>query len=161
MFSMTDARDTSNLVMDDTDRAILNEVQTRFPLDCQPYAVIGGRLNLSEQEVLERMRRLSDLGIIRRLGANFDSRRLGYVTTLCGAKVPPEKLEEFICTVNSFEGVTHNYLRRHAFNVWFTFIAPSEEAIEEQLEKIIEKTGIKVYNFPAIRLFKIKAEFKV
>ncbi|HED00057.1 MAG TPA: Lrp/AsnC family transcriptional regulator [Proteobacteria bacterium] len=147
--------------MDERDRAILNEIQSHFPIESRPYATIGERLQLTETEVLDRIRRLQDRGIIRRLGANFDSRRLGYMTTLCGAKVPPERLEEFVRVVNSYQGVTHNYLRRHAFNVWFTFIAESEEAIERQLKEITEKTGVKVYNFPAIRLFKIKAEFKV
>lgn len=147
--------------MDEGDRAILNEIQSHFPIESRPYATIGERLQLTETEVLDRIRRLQDRGIIRRLGANFDSRRLGYMTTLCGAKVPPERLDEFIRVVNSYPGVTHNYLRRHDFNVWFTFIAESSEAIERQLGEITEKTGVKVYNFPAIRLFKIKAEFKV
>ncbi|MEW6328104.1 MAG: AsnC family transcriptional regulator [Thermodesulfobacteriota bacterium] len=147
--------------MDATDRAILNEIQSHFPIESRPYATIGERLHLTETEVLDRIRRLQDRGIIRRLGANFDSRRLGYMTTLCGAKVPTEKLEEFIEVVNSYAGVTHNYLRKHAFNVWFTFIAESEEAIERQLAEITEKTSVRIYNFPAIRLFKIKAEFKV
>lgn len=147
--------------MDATDRAILNEIQSHFPIESRPYAAIGKRLQLTEAEVLDRIRDLKKRGIIRRLGANFDSRRLGYMTTLCGAKVPPEKLDEFIMVVNSYAGVTHNYLRKHAFNVWFTFIAESPEAIERQLGELAEKTGVKVYNFPAIRLFKIKAEFKV
>lgn len=147
--------------MDEGDRAILNEIQSDFPIESRPYAAIGERLQLTETEVLDRIRRLQDRGIIRRLGANFDSRRLGYMTTLCGAKVPPERLDEFIRVVNSYPAVTHNYLRRHDFNVWFTFIAESSEAIERQLGEITKKTGVKVYNFPAIRLFKIKAEFKV
>ncbi|MDD5153302.1 MAG: AsnC family transcriptional regulator [Desulfovibrionales bacterium] len=147
--------------MDAIDRVILNEIQSHFPIESRPYATIGERLQLTETEVLDRIRRLQDRGIIRRLGANFDSRRLGYMTTLCGAKVPPERLEEFVRVVNSYHGVTHNYLRRHAFNVWFTFIAESSEAIERQLGEITEKTGVKVYDFPAVRLFKIKAEFKV
>ncbi len=147
--------------MDATDRAILNEIQSHFPIESRPYAAIGKRLQLTEAEVLDRIRGLKKRGIIRRLGAIFDSRRLGYMTTLCGSKVPPEKLDEFIMVVNSYAGVTHNYLRKHAVNVWFTFIAESPEAIERQLGELAEKTGVKVYNFPAIRLFKIKAEFKV
>ncbi len=147
--------------MDEIDRAILNEVQSNFPIEPRPYAIIGERFHLSEKEVLDRIGRLKETGIIRRLGANLDSRRLGYMTTLCGARVPSEKLDEFIEVVNSYDGVTHNYLRKHAFNVWFTFIAESSEVIERQLEEIAKKTGVKVYNFPATRLFKIKATFKV
>lgn len=147
--------------MDELDRAILNEIQSQFPVEARPYAIIGERLHIPEKEVLDRIRRLKEGGIIRRLGANFDSRCLGYMTTLCGAKVPPEKLDEFVQVVNSYPGVTHNYLRRHAFNVWFTFIAESEGAIEKRLEEIMLKTGVTVYNFPSVRLFKVKAEFKV
>ncbi|MFH1146474.1 MAG: AsnC family transcriptional regulator [Pseudomonadota bacterium] len=147
--------------MDDIDRLILNEIQTDFPLESRPFAVVAERVGLSEKDVLERIGQLRSSGIIRRLGANFDSRRLGYMTTLCGARVRPDRLNDFTRIVNSCEEVTHNYLRRHPFNVWFTFIAESEEAIEEGLRKITNKTGVEVHQFPAVRLFKIKAEFRV
>lgn len=158
---MNESLELKSPFLDETDRALMNEIQSNFPIDARPYALIADRLGLPEKEVIGRIRRLLDFGIIRRLGANFDSRRLGYMTTLCGAKVPPEKLEEFIELVNSYNGVTHNYLRRHSFNVWFTFIAPSMDSIESQIQEIAEKTGVEIYNFPAVRLFKIKAEFKV
>lgn len=147
--------------MDDIDRLILNEIQTNFPLESRPFAIVAERLSLSAKEVLDRIGRLRSSGIIRKFGANFDSRRLGYITTLCGASVPADKLNEFVQVVNSYEEVTHNYLRRHSFNVWFTFIAESEEALAEKLREIMDKTGVTVYQFPAVRLFKIKAEFQV
>jgi DNA-binding Lrp family transcriptional regulator len=118
---------TENESLTDLDRAILNEIQSHFPIESRPYAVVGERVGASEAEVLERVAAMTEAGIIRRLGANFASRKLGYTSTLCAARVPPDKLEQFVAVVNHYPGVTHNYLRRHHFNVWFTLIAKSWE----------------------------------
>ncbi|MFP3998999.1 MAG: Lrp/AsnC family transcriptional regulator, partial [Desulfobacterales bacterium] len=83
-------------------------------------------------------------------------------STLCAGRVPEEKLDHFTNIVNSYPGVTHNYLRNNSFNVWFTFIAPSAEDIEKSLEEISQKTGIKdILNLPATRLYKIRAHFNL
>jgi DNA-binding Lrp family transcriptional regulator len=88
--------------------------------------------------------------------------KLGYVSTLCAARVPPEKLGRFTAAVNRHPGVTHNYLRENAFNVWFTFIAPSREEIEASLRQISAETGItEILNLPATKVFKIRAQFDV
>ena len=100
--------------LDALDRRILDIIQTDFPLSPRPYAVLGERLGLSEEEVFRRVRALREKKIIRRLGANFQSAKLGFVSTLCAAKVPGEKLEAFIDAVNAEPGVTHNYFRDHA-----------------------------------------------
>ncbi|MBT8368972.1 MAG: Lrp/AsnC family transcriptional regulator, partial [Deltaproteobacteria bacterium] len=110
--------------IDDIDRAILNRIQSDFPLTPRPYHTIGQELELSEDEVLKRVRRLKDTGIIRRIGGNFTPHALGFVSTLCAAKVPPDKIRQFAEAVNRYPGVTHNYRRDNSFNVWFTFIAP-------------------------------------
>ncbi|AMM40998.1 transcriptional regulator, AsnC family [Candidatus Desulfofervidus auxilii] len=148
--------------MDAIDRKIINELQTRFPIISQPYAEIGKKLGLSEKEVLKRVKNLKEKGYIRRIGANFNSDKLGFVSTLCAAKVPKEKIAEFAKVVNRYKGVTHNYLRRSEFNIWFTFIAPTMDEIEEALEEIKKETGVhEIYNFPATKTFKIKVNFKV
>ena len=148
--------------MDDIDKAILNRIQSDFPITSQPYQTIADELNLTEKEVLGRVSRLKEAGIIRRIGANFVPAKLGYVSTLCAAKVPEDKIERFADTVNRFPGVTHNYRRENSFNVWFTFIAPSMEEIEQNLKEIERETGIKeILNLPATRVFKIKAQFDV
>lgn len=148
--------------MDDIDRAILNRIQSDFPITSRPYLTIADELNLNEQEVLDRVSRLKQMGIIRRIGGNFVPAKLGYVSTLCAAKVPENKIERFADVVNRFPGVTHNYLRENNFNVWFTFIAPSMEEIEENLKDIEQETGItEILNLPATRVFKIKAQFDV
>ena len=133
-----------------------------FAFGREPYLTIADELNLTEKEVLGRVSRLKETGIIRRIGANFVPAKLGYVSTLCAAKVPEDKIERFADVVNRFPGVTHNYRRENSFNVWFTFIAPSMEEIEQNLKEIERETGItEILNLPATRVFKIKAQFDV
>lgn len=153
---------SDTILMDDTDRRILNRIQSDFPVTSRPYDTIGQELDLPEAEVIARVRRLKDTGIIRRIGGNFSPEKLGFVSTLCAASVPEEKLEGFAATVNRYTGVTHNYMRENHFNVWFTFIAPSMDEIEANLAAISQETGIdNILNLPATRVFKIRAKFDV
>ena len=148
--------------MDDTDRVILNRIQSDFPITPQPYRDIADDLNLREDDVLERIKRMKAEGIIRRIGGNFVPEKLGFVSTLCAAKVPENKIDRFAAAVNRFPGVTHNYQRDNEFNIWFTFIAPSMQEIEINLTKIAAETGVNnILNLPATHVFKIKAEFNV
>jgi len=146
--------------MDAQDKMLLNRIQTRFPLTPKPYQTIARELEMTEQEVLKRVSRLKEIGIIRRIGGNFVPGKVGFVSTLCAAEVPEEKVDLFARTVNTYPGVTHNYLRENSFNVWFTFIAPSMEVIRDNLTRIAEKTGVRrILNLPATHVFKIKAKF--
>ncbi|MFC1823736.1 AsnC family transcriptional regulator [Thermodesulfobacteriota bacterium] len=148
--------------MDDLDRAILNDIQSGFPVAARPFLEVGRRFNLMESEVLERIERLKKEGVIRRIGGNFDSGKLHFQSTLCAAKVTEKKLDHFVRVVNRYPGVTHNYLRRHDYNVWFTFIAPTMSDIVDALKEIGELTGVKdILNLPAIRKFKIRVDFEV
>ncbi len=148
--------------MDHVDKKIVNEIQANFPLVSRPYAKVAEKLGLSEEEVIERVKRLKEKGYIRRIGANFNSDKLGFASTLCGAKVPPEKIEHFVKVVNQYKGVTHNYQRRDPYNIWFTFIAPTMEDIEQALEEIKKETGVEeIYNFPAVKIFKVNVKFKL
>jgi DNA-binding Lrp family transcriptional regulator len=148
--------------MDKTDRLIINLIQSDFPVSKRPYKEIGNKLGLNEDEVIKRLKYLRENDIIRRIGGNFFPARLGFLSTLCAAQVPEDKLDFFASTVNSYEGVTHNYIRNNRFNVWFTFIAPSMEIIEKNLEEIKKNTGVeKILNLPATDVFKIRAKFKV
>jgi len=148
--------------MDDVDRAIINEIQSDFPIALRPYRELGKRFQLSEAEVIERLKGLKAEGVIRRIGGNFNSKRLNFTSTLCAAKVPKAKLDRFVEVVNGYPGVTHNYLRNHDYNVWFTFIAQDKLLIERALEEISSATGVtEIINLPAVKQFKIKVDFEV
>ncbi|MGD0970080.1 MAG: AsnC family transcriptional regulator [Desulfobaccales bacterium] len=157
----TPKRQAAPKFLDDLDRAILNEIQSNFPIVSRPYAEVGARVGADEEQVLRRVRTLMESGVIRRLGANFTSRKLGYTSTLCAARVPPESLESFVEVVNRYPGVTHNYLRRHHFNVWFTLIAESLERLEQILAEIYGASGVEVLSLPAQEIFKIKVDFSL
>ena len=148
--------------MDDYDKAILNMIQVGFPLATRPFQVIGEHVGLGEDEVLRRLQHLKNTGLIRRIGAVFDPRRLGFASTLCCARVPQDKLGDFVNKVNAFPGVTHNYRRNHAYNVWFTLIVPSEAALEKTLTAIKDKTGITdILDMKSVKTYKINALFEV
>ncbi len=148
--------------MDDIDRRILNEIQSRFPIDVRPYQVLAERLGLDEDEIIRRVQTLKDEGIIRRIGGNFNSRALGYTSTLCAAAVPDDQMEAFIAAVNDRPGITHNYRRDHHYNIWFTLIAPSSADIREILGEITRQTGVDdLISLPAEKIYKIKVDFPV
>jgi DNA-binding Lrp family transcriptional regulator len=152
----------SEVPIDDIDRDILNRIQSGFPITARPYRTIAEDLGLSESEVLKRVSRLKASGVIRRIGGNFTPDKLGFVSTLCAARVPEEKISQFAEVVNRYPGVTHNYRRENNYNIWFTFIAPSMDEIKANLEQIAAETGVTgILNLPATKVFKIKAEFKV
>ena len=146
----------------ETDKAILNMIQLDFPIDARPFQVLAKKLGLSEKELIARIQAMKDSQLIRRIGGNFSPDRLGYFSTLCTAQVPENKIELFTQTVNAYPGVTHNYMRGHDFNIWFTFIAPSRDRIADSLEEISRQTGVRpILNLPATEVFKISANFKL
>jgi DNA-binding Lrp family transcriptional regulator len=150
--------------MDEIDRRILRELQHDFPLSERPYEVIAERLQLPAEQLWTRVQRMLDEGIIRRMGASFDSKKLGFSSTLAAVSVEPELVDRAAEVIGQFPEVTHNYLRDDAFNIWFTLIAADQERIESVLEEIrttlsLEKTA--VLNLPVKRLFKLDARFEV
>jgi DNA-binding Lrp family transcriptional regulator len=150
------------LSIDEIDRAILNRIQSDFPITTRPYLSIAQDLHLSEDQVIKRLKRLKKKGIIRRIGGNFVPEKLGFVSTLCAAKVSRDKINKFTRTVNRYPGVTHNYRRDNKYNIWFTFIAQSMGEIKNNLENISQETGVKeILNLPATKLYKIKAHFDI
>jgi DNA-binding Lrp family transcriptional regulator len=159
--------------MENIDKQLLNLIQSNFPITAEPYKEIGLKLGISEDEVIQRLKNLKAARIIRRVGATFDSKRLGYQSTLCAMKVPEERLNEVSELVNSYPGVTHNYLRNHDYNMWFTLITESETEQNDRkanpsvseaniLREIKEKSGITdLMNLPAVRFFKVRVDFKL
>jgi len=150
------------MIEDQTRKTILNRIQADFPIHPRPYKILAEELGLDEEQLIEEIERMKQEMIIRRIGGNFSPDRLGFYSTLCAARVSPDKMDMFTETVNGFSGVTHNYQRDHQYNIWFTFIAPSVQKIKENLETISKTTGVtEILNLPATRVFKIAANFKV
>jgi len=146
--------------MDEKDGRILNLIQSDFPFVSCPYKELADSLDISEEELISRLKKLKEENIIRQIGPVFSSKNLGYRSTLVAMKVPPDKMEKTVEIINSYYEVTHNYERDHRYNLWFTLISSSEKEIERILEEIKVKTGIdEIYNLPCEKLFKIKVNF--
>ncbi|HPJ96180.1 MAG TPA: AsnC family transcriptional regulator [Syntrophales bacterium] len=147
--------------MDDLDRNLLNRLQIAFPVSAEPYRQLGEPLGRTEAEILNRIKSLKQQGLIRRIGAVFNPDRLGFVSSLCAAKVPENHVALFVETVNALPGVTHHYRRNHEYNYWFTLICSSQEVLQATLVEIERKTGVDVISMPAVRTFKINASFQL
>ncbi|MCE5280144.1 MAG: radical SAM protein [Planctomycetaceae bacterium] len=147
---------------DAIDDALLDLIQTDLPIAPRPYDVLGDSLGLDGREVLRRVEALQTSGAIRRLGAVFDSRSLGYVSTLVAARVPPPRLDDVAAEVNLLPGVTHNYQRQHDYNLWFTLTSPSPADQEKTLRDLADRTGVEAfYPLPALTLYKIRVDFRM
>ena len=150
--------------MDDLDRRILHSLQNEFPVCESPYDKLADQLGLSGDKLWERVDRLIDSKVIRRMGASLDSRRLGYSSTLASVKVDSGNVESASDLIGGYPEVTHSYLRKGEFNIWFTLIAVDEDRIEEILDQIRVSLGLEhsdVLNLPVNRLFKLNARFNV
>ncbi|NPB09134.1 MAG: Lrp/AsnC family transcriptional regulator [Thermodesulfobacteria bacterium] len=147
--------------LDPVDQRLLDLLQEGLPLAPRPFALLGEKLGLDEAEVIKRLASLKERGILRHLGASPDSRRLGFVTTLCAVAAPEERREEIARQIASWPQVTHCYLRRHRLNVWFTLVAKSFEEVEKILKEIERETGLKARHFPATKMFKLRATFRL
>lgn len=148
-------------VWDDTDRKILDLLQNDFPLAVQPFQVMAETLQLSQDELIARIAAMKASGLIRRIGGILDSRRLGFYSTLCAVTVPEERIEEAARIINQQPGVTHNYLRDHAYNLWFTLTAPSRQESAEVLQALQADLGLNIISMPAEKVYKIKVSFKM
>ncbi|MDI6888584.1 MAG: AsnC family transcriptional regulator [Methanocellales archaeon] len=147
--------------MDEVDRSILNSIQDRFPLTSRPFAELGVRLGLSEDEVISRIQKLKDANIIRRIAPIIDVKKLGGASTLVAMSVPLDRVDEVANTINTYPEVSHNYLRRNKYNIWFTISAPSKSRLDQMLKEIGEKTGCPYINLPTIRVFRLGVKFEV
>jgi DNA-binding Lrp family transcriptional regulator len=148
--------------LDTVDRALLEQLQAEFPLVPQPYAALGERLNLEEDDVLARVARLKREGIIRQIGAIFDTRRLGYQSTLAAFAVVDGRLDEVAARINAHPGVSHNYARPHHYNLWFTLAVPPARQVVDEIERLAGQTSVEDWlNLPALRVFKIRTHFQL
>lgn len=149
--------------MDDLDHRILTVLQYEFPLSERPYDDMARRLGIGVEVLRARMERLLGQGLIRRIGASLDSRKLGYASTLAALRVPPEAVDQATGIMAQMPEITHSYLRNDHFNVWFTVIAKDRARIGEILDQLridLSLAEDDVVNLPVKRLFKLDARFK-
>jgi DNA-binding Lrp family transcriptional regulator len=157
-------KDGAAVPLDETDKRLLNLMQGSFPLAERPYAEVARLAERSEDEVLRRTRRLLDERIIREVTPIFDTRVLGYSSMLVAAKVDAEHPWRAAKIINSHPGVSHNYLRDHDFNLWFTIATEpgSKLGLDGTLDVLAELTGAEsVRQLPTLRLFKIRMDLEM
>jgi siroheme decarboxylase len=157
-------KEGSAVPLDELDKRLLNLLQGSFPLAPRPYAGVAELAGVSEDEVLRRTRRLLDQRIIREITPIFDTRVLGYKSMLVAARVDPENPWQAAKIINSHPGVSHNYLRDHEFNIWFTIATEpdSKLGLDGTLEVLQRLTGAEsVRQLPTLRLFKIRMDLEM
>jgi DNA-binding Lrp family transcriptional regulator len=148
--------------LDALDRALLEQMQVGIPLMPEPFVALGHELGLDQEEVLARVRRLKEAGYVRQIGAIFDTRRLGYQSTLAAFHVEGADLEGVAAQVSAHPGVSHNYARPHHYNLWFTLAVPPGQAVEQEIQHLARQTGVVDWlHLPALRVFKIRTHFKL
>lgn len=145
--------------MDTIDRKLLNSLQAEFPITYRPFADLGNRLGVSEKETMERILALKQEHVIRQISAIFDTRALGYNSSLVAMRVAPDSVDEAAGIISEHPGVSHNYLRNHPFNIWFTLAVPPSSSLERHAEKLGELAVAESTRLlPTLRLFKIGVE---
>jgi len=150
--------------MDELDAKILQALQNQFPLAEKPYDVLAQKLQITPDELWNRIERMIKGGLIRRIGVSIDSGKIGFNSTLAAVSVPAGEVEKASDIIAAFGEVTHSYLRNSEFNIWFTIIAADEKRIEDILKQIQIKLSLKdlqVLNLPAKRFFKLDARFNI
>ena len=141
------------------EQQILDTIQDAFPLEERPYKALADKFSaqgeaVTEQQVFEAVENLRISGVIRRIGGIYDSRRLGFISRLCAGKVAD--IDKFAATVNEIPAITHNYVRSHEYNVWFTVIAENEAEVQKIVDALCAKTDLQdVHVLTVTKKFKI------
>jgi len=157
-------KDGAAIALDDLDRKLLNLMQGSFPLEPRPYAAVAAAAEVTELQVLNRVQRLLDERIIRQVTPIYDTRALGYGSMLVAAKVDPENPWQAAKIVNSHPGVSHNYLRNHDFNMWFTLAVEPDSSLglDGTLDVLQRLTGAEsIRQLPTLKLFKIRMDLEM
>jgi DNA-binding Lrp family transcriptional regulator len=156
--------DGAAVALDDADRRLLNLLQGSFPIALHPYAHLAALAESSEEEVMRRTQRLLTARIIRQITPIFDTRALGYSSMLVAAKVDPQFPHRAASVINEHPGVSHNYLRNHDFNLWFTIATEpdSQLGLQGTLEVLAREAGAEsMRELPTLRLFKIRMDLEM
>lgn len=157
-------KDGAAIALDELDKRLLNLMQGQFPIAPRPYQHVAAKAEMTEDEVMARVQRLLDERIIRQVTPIFDTRALGYSSMLVAAKVDPEHPWRAANVINAHPGVSHNYLRNHEFNIWFTIATEpdSKLGLEGTLQALAHEAGAEsVRQLPTLKLFKIRMDLEM
>jgi DNA-binding Lrp family transcriptional regulator len=135
-------------MLDATDAKIINSLQGGFPVCEQPFATAAKRLGLNENDLLERIKRLRETGVLSRFGPMYNAEAMGGAFCLCAMAVPEKRFDEVVAQVNAHAEVAHNYERTHDFNVWFVLGSDDPARIKSVIGEIETETGLEVFAFP-------------
>ena len=150
----TDTEKASDL--DDLDRELLNAIQWDFPLAERPFAALGERLGAPEPEIRDRLRKAKEAGVLRQLSAIYDTRTLGYSSSLIAARIDADRVDEAAAVISEHPGVSHNYKRNHEFNLWYTLAVPPGESLEAHVDVLHSESGsLATRTLPTLKLYKI------
>ncbi|MCP2506197.1 MAG: Lrp/AsnC family transcriptional regulator [Nitrosopumilus sp.] len=142
--------------LDESDKELLNEIQWTFPLVTRPFDAIAKKFDTTPEIIKEKLKNLKEIGVLRQLSAIFDTRKLGYTSSLVAMEIEHDELDHVASQINRHPGVSHNYERDHQFNLWFTLAVPPGADLNDELEKFNVLKGIKkVRMLPTLQLFKI------
>lgn len=163
---MSQSEQPTRPALDELDKRLLDVLQKELPLVERPFAAVGERAGVSEEEAIARLGALKARtgGVIRQISAIFDSRSLGYESCLVAAEVDEHRIEEAAKVINEHPGVSHNYRRNHAFNLWYTVAVPPDSrlGLERTVEILHARSGAKITRLmPALRVFKIGVKFSL
>jgi DNA-binding Lrp family transcriptional regulator len=161
-FTNVGTEESNVKALDDLDRAILNRIQIEVPLAKRPFRVLAREFGVGEDEMIERVRNMWDMGIVRRLGPILNYRAWGMSGVLVAAKVGKEHVEKARAAIEDYPEITHAYLRDYAWNLWFTVIAEDEEKMDQIIDRLEEQAGLKdIRKLPQEKSFKLGVRFHI
>lgn len=137
--------------MDEIDKLIINTLQNGFPICDSPYQQVADELELTEQELITRLKTLLENGALTRFGPLYNAELMGGALTLAAVKAPEDRFDEIAEIINAFPEVAHNYARNHELNMWFVLATQTPEQISATISAIEQLTGLTVYNMPKIK----------
>ncbi len=146
--------------MDNIDRNIINTLQDGFPICTSPYKQVAQSLNISEQELLTRLKNLLETGILSRFGPMYHAEQMGGALSLAAIRAPEKDFDSIADTINAFPEVAHNYARENTLNMWFVLATETPEQVQQVIRKIEAKTGLTVYNMPKIQEYFVGLKLK-
>jgi len=146
--------------LDSIDRALINQYQGGFPLSAEPYIEVGAALGIEPEDVLARITRLLDDGVLSRFGPLYHAEKMGGGLTLAALEVPEDDFERIAEIVNGFPEVAHNYARDHSFNMWFVIATETSDGVARTISNIEAATGLCVHNMPKKEEFFVGLRFE-